>query len=34
MHQIQTNLDSPNRKTKLRRNTNLKNNYENASQQL
>ena len=27
-HQIQTNLDSPNnRKTKLRRNTNLKNNY-------
>ena len=27
-HQIQTNLDSPsNRKTKLRRNTNLENNY-------
>ena len=27
-HQIQTSLDSPNnRKTKLRRNTNLKNNY-------
>ena len=27
-HQIQINLDSPsNRKTKLRRNTNLKNNY-------
>ena len=35
MHQIQINLDSPNnRKTKLTRNTNLKNNYQNTSQQL
>ena len=34
-HQIQINLDSPsNRETKLRRNTNLKNNYQNTSQQL